>query len=175
MLELVVLLVALMVVVVNMKEVYLKAWQDIVSINSKDVLLMIKNGRCSCLPISQGGEAFDGFYAKYPEGLFTLFKNEDNELYCSWKRKIYRVSDIRSLEWHRGILGRQLKLNFLDSTVESFMYQSLWAIFLRPLYFFTDVLLADDDWGLAADLPSFFHSSFENDTFSNFYELINGK
>lgn len=161
-------------------------WHVVVSRGSGAVLLELRDGRPriteveaatgslgSDSEVASGTPEVDGWYASYPEGVFSVFRDAADQHWVGWRDRFEPVPHVEAVGWHNGVLGRRLEIAFAGETPElSVRYQTWRALIRDPLY------VLDDDWGLVADLPSVFDSWFDDglrERFDEAYEHYYGR
>lgn len=146
------------------KEILLGYWNNLVSNNNMFCVAKFDDDMSSIEAVEfvdSFQEGISGFYAKYPEGLFYVFLDDEGRVCLSWRGRVVKLAEVESIKCRSYFYGRYFCISGSDSgTLMSFRYHTLLGRMFSPKDFWADLL--DDDWGLAADLPQFIESCFRS-------------
>jgi hypothetical protein len=164
------------VVVKRKREFFLGYWHLIVSRKARLARLECNDSLTESISlyfIKDQKKSICGLYAKYPEGIFSVFFADDENIYMCWKNKIICLDKVKKVSWRSVFFGRRFEaFDEKGNALLSFKYKTLWLGLLSPVLFVGD--LFDDDWGLVADLPSFVDSALnEGNLRCRLFEVIN--
>ncbi|MFY9179902.1 MAG: hypothetical protein WAO12_09030 [Venatoribacter sp.] len=151
-------------IVSSKNQFILKPWSRLVSFDDSAIQITLEDGHFSCQRY-EGGNKFDGWYAKYDEGVFVFFKGNNDQATIGWNKKVVNVDKIYRVDWLNNYSGRLFEC--FDKNNQSLMkchYYTYRRFFLNPLSLISEIFMPDDDWGLVCDLPSVVHSSIEDKT-----------
>lgn len=138
-------------------------WHDIVSIKRKKLFLREATLSYELGVYSGAPKYISGWYAKYPEGIFILFRSSDGKIKIGFKDKLLDIEQITSIVWSASFKKRSFKvIDERNELLSEFNYNRTINYVFRPWKFFFEAFVPDDDWGLEADLPSFVDSCFKN-------------
>ena len=142
----------------------LKPWYRLVSFDDSAIQVELEDDHFS-YQLYKGDDKFDGWYAKYDEGVFIFFKDNNNRATIGWKKKVVNIDKIYRVDWSNNYSGRLFEC--FDKNNQSLLkchYDTYWQYVFNPLRFICEIFMPDDDWGLVCDLPSVIHSSIEDKT-----------
>ncbi|OED48050.1 hypothetical protein ACH42_02785 [Endozoicomonas sp. (ex Bugula neritina AB1)] len=142
----------------------LKAWHRSVSFDDSAIQLALDDD-CFSYQRYEGDGKFDGWYAKYDEGVFVFFKDSRDRIIIGWNQNTADVEKINRIDWSSSISG--LLFECFDKNNQSLLkchYYTYRRFGFNPLKLIGEIFMPDDDWGLVCDLPSVIHSSVKDRT-----------
>ena len=140
-----------------MEKIVLKSWSKFVG---KAEYYSYKGKKLE--PLNAKPSTYNGYYAKYKEGVFCVWFEDNNPL-ISWRGKQFNLENCTSIMWQSKLGYREFKANFKNGKHLHFRYYTVWLNFFDHV---ASVIFLDDDWGLDNDLPSAIDSFYSKSDFS---------
>ncbi len=150
----------------------LKAWHQSVSFDDSAIQVAFDDDRFSYQRYEGEGK-FDGWYAKYHEGVFVFFKDNRDRIIIGWNQNAVDVEQINRIDWSSALSGRFFTC--YDKCNQSLLkcsYHTYRRFAFNPLKLIGEFFIPDDDWGLECDLPSFIHSSIEDGSIRSKFDQL---
>ncbi|KZX53508.1 hypothetical protein A3709_10305 [Halioglobus sp. HI00S01] len=155
-----------------MSEYILRPWHEVVATDAGLLKISVSKGEYRASEALESIES-QGWYASYDEGDFVFLRNERGLFCIGWQEKLVELDQIAQIEWESTTRGRSLECrDHQGELLLKVRYRTSKRFLKNPLKLFEELLVPDDDWGLAADLPSFIHSCIEDNNVSEQYELL---
>ncbi|MEP0068939.1 hypothetical protein [Pyruvatibacter sp.] len=150
----------------------LRAWHKVVSIKDDFIQISVEDGRFSYRRRARSGD-IHGFYAKYREGVFVLYKDKGGRLSIGWKKNVLALDTVDRICWESTLRG--LMFECFDQDNHSLMqvrYRWFHQYLINPLKLIWDLVVPDDEWDLVSDLPSWVDSWFDDGSLGHRFDDV---
>jgi hypothetical protein len=149
----------------------LHPWELRVSGGYKYIELNIQSDRVDIQHASDADiDNSDGWFAVYEQEVFGVFmesENSDSVPALLLRGKVCPLTPDTKLHSRLYLTHRAFTLSKGRNTIR-FNYQRLWwNLIRRPIFAISNVLFADDWWGVVCDLPSWVESQWNSGTLSD--------
>lgn len=145
------------------------------SINNTNEYNIAKGLNAKDARVSGDAKVF-GFYAKYLEGVFTVFRDTSGRFIIGWQDQYIDLADIETMEWNRDNYSLKFTCyDFDNKVILSISYVTLWKYIVNPfkiLVLFLDQITAytDDDFYYSCDLPEDIRTIFLRNKFADEFD-----
>lgn len=103
-------------------------------------------------------EMIRGVYIEYPESIFAVFVDENEQLCVLLKNTVISLADIKAMQLDIKLSRRQLVLHLHDGRLLQYRYVGILGLLFRPTILLDMIFL--DMWELNFELPSWVESSY---------------
>ena len=142
-----------------MSEYWLRPWVDSSAYGCGTVGLKRDVESYQIIPSTgKKTEMIRGMYIQYPESIFAVFVDENEQLGVLLKNTVISLADIKAMQLDIRLSRRQLILHLHDDRLIQYRYLSIFDLLFRPTILLDMIFL--DMWELNFELPSWVESSY---------------